>query len=694
MGSTVKKHRQPTSASKRRDKPARAIEERVPHIRPIRGSPQRRSLARQTQSGGSSTGAHPVSVFAYEKLQLDDSIRVIDLQPGSAHDPLECRLYEYPLGQRPNWPHRYEAVSYVWGSVEKTGSIICNGAFLPITASLEQVLLRVRLSESSRTLWADAICINQDDVLEKNQQVSIMDKIYEGARTVLFCLDGDTSRDTRAMKVLKKINNIFETWLRHFKSPPKADFEPRRFSAQVSPAMFHSISQNEWEETISLLSCDWWSRAWVLQEFGLAYQGEFLYGRETIDKMSIELFVSMMAFAGSRLPVYQTYHLKGAILTRAFNVVFLYKYQMFVDLNDRVDYLDILQASRTSIASVKHDYIYATLGHQAARKFYRHDNTQADQTKENSSHVQPDYAKRPSLVFKEVSEAILTETGNLRLLAAVEQDEHTIMLEGHPSWVPRWDTRKHCITLGDGLNTTSEELAYNVSPGSSTLQRISVEGDVLMVRGFEFDEIVSCIVSVPFERYGKNLEALDIKMSSSIHDILEHLHDISSPYTDQDPKEFTNGLATALGRTLTAGLTNWSAVQSSMFLHGPAAISDEETLDANFAAFISRSVAQRTRASKAGKGDRLQFLMDMQVVMANRQVFITKRGFLGIGPRALKEGDICCILFGAMVPIILRRKPNGRYVLVGESYVHGIMQGETMGAFREGQFDVVDFGLD
>ncbi|GFF33938.1 heterokaryon incompatibility protein 6, OR allele [Aspergillus udagawae] len=623
MGSTVKKHRQPTSASKRRNKPARAIEERVPHIRPIRGSPQRRSLTQQTQSGGSSTGAHPVSVFAYEKLQSHDSIRVLDLQPGSAHDPLECRLYEYPLGQKPSWPQLYKAVSYVWGSMEKSGSIICNGAFLPITASLEQVLLRVRLAESSRTLWADAICINQDDILEKNQQVSIMDKIYEGARTVLFCLDGDISRDTRAMKALKKINKIFETWLRQFESRPEPDFDPIRFSAQVSPPMFHSISQHEWEETNQ----------------------------------------------SARL-------------------------RLFVHLHDKVDYLDILQASRTSIASVKHDYIYATLGHQAARKVYRHDNTQADQTKESLSPVQPDYANRPSRVFKEASEAILTETGNLRLLSAVEQDERTIMLEGHPSWVPRWDTRKHCITLGDGVNITSNELAYNASSGSSTLQRISVEGDVLMVRGFEFDEVVSCIVSVPFERYGENLEPLDIKMSDSIHDILTHLHVISSPYTGQHPKGFTNGLATVLGRTLTARPTNWSAVQSSMFLHGPAAISDEGTLDANFAAFISRSVAQRTRASKAGKGDHLQFLMDMQVVMANRQVFTTKRGFLGIGPRALREGDICCILFGAMVPIMLRRKPNSRYVLVGESYVHGIMQGETMEAFREGKFDMADFGLD
>jgi hypothetical protein len=86
--------------------------------------------------------------------------------------------------------------------------------------------------------------------------------------------------------------------------------------------------------------------------------------------------------------------------------------------------------------------------------------------------------------------------------------------------------------------------------------------------------------------------------------------------------------------------------------------------------------------------------MDMQVVMANRQVFTTERGFLGIRPRALREGDICCILFGAMVPIMLRRKPNSRYVLVGESYVHSIMQGETMEAFREGKFDVADFGLD
>jgi hypothetical protein len=60
-----------------------------------------------------------------------------------------------------------------------------------------------------------------------------------------------------------------------------------------------------------------------------------------------------------------------------------------------------------------------------------------------------------------------------------------------------------------------------------------------------------------------------------------------------------------------------------------------------------------------------------------RKVFCTKQGVLGLGPALLGEGDLCCVMFGAQVPFILRRVGE-KYKLVGEAYVHGVMKGEAM----------------
>jgi hypothetical protein len=59
----------------------------------------------------------------------------------------------------------------------------------------------------------------------------------------------------------------------------------------------------------------------------------------------------------------------------------------------------------------------------------------------------------------------------------------------------------------------------------------------------------------------------------------------------------------------------------------------------------------------------------------NRSFIVTERGYLGLGRVSTKQGDIVCVLRGGNVPFILRRKGYGYYELVGEAYVHGIMDG-------------------
>ncbi|KAH8746880.1 heterokaryon incompatibility protein-domain-containing protein [Hyaloscypha finlandica] len=65
--------------------------------------------------------------------------------------------------------------------------------------------------------------------------------------------------------------------------------------------------------------------------------------------------------------------------------------------------------------------------------------------------------------------------------------------------------------------------------------------------------------------------------------------------------------------------------------------------------------------------------------LCGRAFFITSKGYIGIGPDDMAKGDTVAILYGARTPFILRNlKKSGKWKLLGDCYVHGIMSGEAL----------------
>jgi len=64
--------------------------------------------------------------------------------------------------------------------------------------------------------------------------------------------------------------------------------------------------------------------------------------------------------------------------------------------------------------------------------------------------------------------------------------------------------------------------------------------------------------------------------------------------------------------------------------------------------------------------------------MSGRRPFITKNGYLDINPANLKPNDQLCIFIGAHTPYIIRALGNDCYLLVGDAYVYGVMDGKFM----------------
>jgi hypothetical protein len=124
------------------------------------------------------------------------------------------------------------------------------------------------------------------------------------------------------------------------------------------------------------------------------------------------------------------------------------------------------------------------------------------------------------------------------------------------------------------------------------------------------------------------------------------------------------------------------------------AIDKRAEFRADFAAYIIRLFGASKQDTsqysalmeEARSGSWLRYEAKASQVCWNRSLFITLKGYMGLGPSPLQLGDIVCILFGGIVPFILRPK-NGYYQLVGDAYVHGIMEGEAIQKWEAGEFE-------
>lgn len=81
----------------------------------------------------------------------------------------------------------------------------------------------------------------------------------------------------------------------------------------------------------------------------------------------------------------------------------------------------------------------------------------------------------------------------------------------------------------------------------------------------------------------------------------------------------------------------------------------------------------------------------VHVSCSGTRIMRTKRGFIGTVPRGTKKGDVVCVLYGGQTPFILRPSESrpGMYRLIGDAYVHGLMQGEALGMkLKEEKFEI------
>jgi hypothetical protein len=209
-----------------------------------------------------------MQVFTHTPLDLErNQIRLIRINQGQPNAPVvECEIALFDRAQCP----KYDALSYVWGPDAATNEIRLNGRAFYVRDNLHAFLKQAQAGgmASARSglplytpgyLWIDQICIDQNTIAEKSQQVQRMSKTFNGAQQVITWL-GKASEDSNdAMEFIPKVvDHALDSGFRLEDAEKAAELEGWLDARNESV-----------RKMTNLLSRPYWTRLWIVQEFML-----------------------------------------------------------------------------------------------------------------------------------------------------------------------------------------------------------------------------------------------------------------------------------------------------------------------------------------------------------------------------------------------------------------------------------------
>lgn len=234
---------------------------------------------------------------------------------------IKCQLSTASLVDGPE----FCTLSYVWGKQNLSEEIHANGVPIKITKSLADALRHIQMQWQRATkdqdvtklrVWADALCINQNDTQEKNWQVPLMKDIYSSANLTFCCLDSvsETSTLPTAIRGLSAIAaRIVESDFDPEDEDEEVDFdlldnlpsfENLSLSEDLASSTGHSLSLPSdtdrkakfWAANRDVILSSplagplrsfthlpYWRRAWIFQEITLSKRSILFYADNAID---------------------------------------------------------------------------------------------------------------------------------------------------------------------------------------------------------------------------------------------------------------------------------------------------------------------------------------------------------------------------------------------------------------------------
>ncbi|KAJ4176424.1 hypothetical protein NW767_015448 [Fusarium falciforme] len=610
--------------------------------------------------------------------------------------------------QPPSSQHRftwgdYAALSYVWGDERDTATIVLNGHKRSVTANLARALTafsREGEFEDDGTglkLWVDAVCINQADLDERARQLRQMRDIYGGAWAVVSWLGEASFKSSSAIQLLHNLALLRE----HDHCGNRIDE-----CLRTEPDF---LGKGCWLALQELMDRPYWYRLWIIQEMVMGASATWIRcGTASIDWTS---FCAGVAFLEEHLWLVKNDLLRderliaGLKTPSAWTVESLHLvYQDLSSLSEREEkggeypsFGKLLEIANSADCKDPRDKVYGLVGLMPPSI---------------ADRLQPDYTLPVGDVYTATAHAFIATYDNLEPL----RDCNPWGPSCAPSWVAdwQWDGRLRSSRAESQLwgpprlfprlpPDVSFQVPFRASGGSSPDASFSDDRARLSCDGFILDNITG------LSARGKGYFSMDKRS-------------IAQPKRWRSAYGDFAATAEALYRTLvmdrvaggakaTASHAAILSLPPSFDVGGPEFARRRWSWLAGQEGYYFRWENFRTvnRDFRLGEYRLDDFFSDEIPADATesdysevyscfdrssqrRRFMTTENGYMGWAPDNIygkareqtQRGDLIAVLFGCSTPIVIR--PRGKYFQVlGEAYVHGLMEGEAMEFLNSGK---------
>jgi hypothetical protein len=617
-----------------------------------------------------------ITAFRYPPLTVSEHngpiIRLLTLMSGAGDDPIRCQISAVPLSNN----IKFEAISYCWGDPTDQSSISCNSSSLTVPRNLATALRSLRLPNEPRTLWADAICINQTCTAEKDAQVQLMRDIFSNAHRTLIWLgsaqDRQEERISRFAVISLKIGLFGVRWLTRGYIMPSVKARSVR-DGENNQRTLQPFSAEFYLSLVRFLRRPWFRSAWVVQEVVVSKRSTFLWDSCEYDWE--EVVQALKAMATVKFPL--------AFLVSLQDIAAIeHERQRYVSHD--MDTLGLLLRQQRCLSTDARDKVFSVCG-------------LIDES--SRSKIRVSYLEDTGSVYRQLAQQILRDTKSLDILSRPPLQQSSSWLD-LPSWVPDWSLcsstgRTHNSSIGprslastearSGIRFVSKFRAAGDSYYENQVFKNSAE---LLIEGYAFDTI---------KEVGPVFEGTGLPSAISTFSTI------------------TDGWRQTMSMFLRCRMViiSWQQMAN---LHSSAMVHETESIDELFwqticagELFESGQVASAARFWKrvtrfSGfistyvpkwldnigisyctsvllwqllfRQPLLEFELQGRYTL-NRRMIATEKGRIGLASCTAAVGDRLSLCKGSTVPLILRpSEGTGRWKLVGDAYVHGVMKGE------------------
>jgi hypothetical protein len=579
----------------------------------------------------------------------------------------------------------YFALSYAWGTQAQDVPFHVDGQVLCVSPNLADVIWRLRgltIEDSAsdtrvKWVWIDKICINQDDLAERSRQVQLMGSIYTQAIRTLIWLGPDFSSCSAAWRLIDQIYDVFQ------RENPRAKFvadipfrmySDRNHTASGLPGWDHEL----WWHLRRLFELPWFTRAWVIQEVALSGGDPvILHGEHRYPWHRLGWASSWLRRNG---------YLRLAQIPNQVQNVDTISNIRRSHTRWRLDAL-LVATSIKCRAEDQRDKVYALLGLAAENR--------------NLAHIpdtlRPNYELDIAAVYTKVALFFLREYKSLSILtrasgvsSAVSQAQRKHKFELLPSWVPNWcdfavverEVAKSLSWLSHPSTADAPTLGfpehYNASAGLPAKLFESPDQSVLRLSGLKVDTVVS---ATQFD------DELQSSGRYAREPPLLQLWKAAVPFLPEV-------------RAITGWITSWAKATTAEQYRLSGSTAEQIIRDgsAYLLTLLSNNEYQESCSTPQSDGrDIIGLLSELSIggdpesytslagnFCLNRKFIVTSKGHVGIGPVETQPGDLISVIFGGGVPYILRTQESS-FLFVGESYIHGLMDGEAVQSWQQGE---------